>query len=459
MSKKSAVLTISIWDNQVRLSLIGKNMLVIDHESFKFSMNVDDIGIRNIDAFELVYFIRTGIQKMVTRQSVGIESIGLAIMPGYLMAWDRETCTPITPCLLPNNSLPSHQYQEFKFSSFSNLLGQIDQQSNIPNVALNCWVLSRQIKKPYPSGLIISGLDTWLNYLMSGYTDHGLLACPDIMSELTFSPSDWDEPLLKSLGFHSEFFPRLGRVDQLETRGFSPLDDGIPIQYSLSSTQLVSNMLTQYTSDPIACIHLSEINHLYLENTAIHPNGKMSHWVRFSSWQTLYRLFNLTNDHLVDVNMDDIKDDLMVPLDPFRSYHNQRYHMLNMNSFHSQRLKKLGVLQTLFLLKYVLSQYDHRSQSGHFQTLVFSMSEWPMSSMQLCVDVCQINGVDFKMNHWLDLMHVSQFVSKQQFFSASRRQDLFKLNQQLIPSLDPLTCYSLYQEWEHWFNTLYDYWR
>jgi len=173
MSKKSAVLTISIWDNQVRLSLIGKNMLVIDHVPFKFSMNVDEFGIRSIDAFELVYFIRTGVQKMVTRQSVGIESIGLAIMPGYLMAWDRETCTPITQCLLPNNSLTSHQYQEFKFSSFSNLLGQINQQSNIANVALNCWVLSRQIKKPYPSGFIISGLDTWLNYLMSGYMDHG----------------------------------------------------------------------------------------------------------------------------------------------------------------------------------------------------------------------------------------------------------------------------------------------
>mgnify|MGYP001390286189 CR=1 FL=1 len=41
MSKKSAVLTISIWDNQVRLSLIGKNMLVIDHVSFKFSMTND----------------------------------------------------------------------------------------------------------------------------------------------------------------------------------------------------------------------------------------------------------------------------------------------------------------------------------------------------------------------------------------------------------------------------------
>jgi len=87
------------------------------------------------------------------------------------------------------------------------------------------------------------------------------------------------------------------------------------------------------------------------------------------------------------------------------------------------------------------------------------MSEWPLATMQLCVDVCQINGVDFKINHWLDLMHVCQFASKQQFFSASRRQDLFRLNQQLIPSLDPLSCYSLYQEWEHWFNTLYDYWR
>lgn len=416
MSKKSAVLTISIWDNQVRLSLIGKKMFVIDEATFEFSTSVGDFGVRFIDAFELVYFIRTGVQKMLNCQLVSIESIGLAIMPGYLMAWDRETCTPITPCLLPNNSLLSHQYQEFKFSSFSNLLGQIDQQSHIPNVALNAWVLSKQIKKPYPNGLIISGLDTWLNYLLSGYMDHGLVACPDIMSELTFSPSNWDEPLLKALGLHSGNFPPLGRIDDLVTRGFSPLEDGISIQFSTSMTVLVSNMMKQYTNDPIACIHLSEINHLYLENTDICSNGSRNHWIRFSSAQTFYRLFNLTNGHLVDVNMDDVNDDLVVPLDPFRSYHDQRYHMLNMNSFQPDRLKKLGVLQTLFLMKYVLSQYDHRSQSGHFQTLVFSASEWPMPSMQLCVDVCQMNGVDFKMKHWLDLMHVCQFVSQQQFF-------------------------------------------
>ncbi|RAP24951.1 hypothetical protein DID73_00160 [Candidatus Marinamargulisbacteria bacterium SCGC AG-343-K17] len=461
MSKKSVLLTISIWDDHVRLSLIGKTMKALDHVSFRFTLTVNDIGIRQMDSFELVYFIRTGIQQLLSRQSVMISSIGVSIMPGYIMAWDRDSCTPLTPCLVPNNSLPPHQYQEFKFSSFFSLLKDADQQSVNPNCALNLWVLSKRLKKPFAKGLMISGLDTWLNYLMSGYSDDSLIASPDIMSELTFSDNDWDDPLLQSVGFNKELFPGLGDCQELVTKNFSPLEDGIPIAYSTSTNRLISNMLRQYTNEPIACIHLSDINHMYIDNMSIQSSGSQNHWVRFSSWNSLYHSFNLTNGtpSTVDVTVDDIKDDIVVPLDPFRSYHNQTYHMLNMASFEPQNIRKLGVLQTLFLIKYLLSQYDHRSQSGHIQKLVISMSEWQPSVVQLCVDLCQIHGIDFNIAHWLDLIHVCQFSGMNVFFSQSTKQDLFKLNEQLIPTLDPLTCYSLYQEWEHWFNTLYDYWR
>ena len=112
-----------------------------------------------------------------------------------------------------------------------------------------------------------------------------------------------------------------------------------------------------------------------------------------------------------------------------------------------------------FFFKFLLAQYDHRSQTGHIQKIVVSTSEWNPSVLQLLIDLCQINGIDFKMSHWLDLIHVCQFTSMNLFFSESVKQDVFKLNHQLIPTLDPLTCYSLYQEWEHWFNKLYDYWR
>ena len=161
---------------------------------------------------------------------------------------------------------------------------------------------------------------------------------------------------------------------------------------------------------------------------------------------------------MMDLSIDDIQDDIVVPLDPFRSFQDQTYHMLNMSSFDSHNIRKLGLLQTLFLIKFLLSQYDHRSQNGHIQKIVISMSEWNPSVLQLCIDLCQIHGIDFKMIHWLDLVHVCQYTQLDLFFSSSSKQDIFKVNQQLIPSLDPLTCYSLYQEWEHWFNKLYDYW-
>ena len=44
-----------------------------------------------MDPFELVYFIRTGVQQLLTDADIVIDSIGLAyLMPGYLMVWDRS---------------------------------------------------------------------------------------------------------------------------------------------------------------------------------------------------------------------------------------------------------------------------------------------------------------------------------------------------------------------------------
>ena len=70
MAKKSAVLTISIWDNHVRLSLISKTMATITAKSFELSVDVDALGLRHVDPFELIYFIRTGVQQCLTDADV-----------------------------------------------------------------------------------------------------------------------------------------------------------------------------------------------------------------------------------------------------------------------------------------------------------------------------------------------------------------------------------------------------
>ncbi len=460
MTKKSALLTLSIWDDQIRLSLIGKSMKTIDSLSFQFTVNKDDIGMCSIDPFELVYFIRTGIQKLIGTHGASISFIGISIMPGYVLAWDVDSCTPLLPCFVPNNVLPSHQHQEFKFSSFYTML-KTAANVDTPNVALNLWVISKRLGKR-KDNVMISGLDTWLNYLLSGYDDRALVSSPELMGELVFSGQAFDEPLLNTLKLSVNMFPPLDSPQEIQTKNFSSLEDGIPIAYTTSTNALISQMLQQFSAEPVACVHLSHINHLYLENVIVSPTlTQRHHWIRFSSWHSLYNSFNLSNgvSSMIDLSLDDINDDIVVPLDPFRSFNDQTFHMLNMTSFEPKNIRKLGILQTLFLIKFLLAQYDHRSQTGHIQKIVVSTSEWNPSVLQLLIDLCQINGIDFKMSHWLDLIHVCQFTSMNLFFSESVKQDVFKLNHQLIPTLDPLTCYSLYQEWEHWFNKLYDYWR
>ena len=129
----------------------------------------------------------------------------------------------------------------------------------------------------------------------------------------------------------------------------------------------------------MAFIHLSNINHLYLENVSLQSHSSlMSHWVRFSSWHVMYRLFNYSNGgtERMDISIDDVRGDIAVPLDPFRSFHHQTYHMLNIDSFDHANIRRLGVFQVLFLIKYIIAKYDQQMTNGHIQKLVVSLEDW-----------------------------------------------------------------------------------
>ena len=461
MQKKSAILTISIWDDQIRLSLIGKSLQTIAHQTFNLTIVEDDDGVRSVDPYEITYFIRSGIQSMQVEHSVLIDSMGIAAMPGYLVAWNKETCRPVTNCYLPNNTLSKSVFQEFKFSSFYSMFrdGHETIIDGAPNVALNLWVISRKLASKKDPYLVVSSVDTWINYFMTGCNELAFVASPSLVSELCFSSDDWDEPLLSTLGFNPSHFPLIREKQVLQTKDFPPLDDGIPIIYSTATNELISSMMKLYTNQPIACIHLSTINHLYVQNLPIDgQNPYQNYWLRFSSSKPLYDSFNLDQPLQCPVSIDDIKDELAVPIDPFISFTNQRYHMLNMTDFEPKNIQKLGVLQTLFLIKYCLAQFDQRSQQRHIEKMIISATEWDPSSLQLLFDLCQIDGFDFKVPHWFDLVHICRYIAVDEFFSESVRQQVFKLNCHYIPTLDPLTCYSLYQQWEDWFNKLYDYW-
>ena len=117
------------------------------------------------------------------------------------------------------------------------------------------------------------------------------------------------------------------------------------------------------------------------------------------------------------IGLNDISDELAIPLDPFISFKDQSYHLLNMSDFSHKNLAKLGTLQRLFLIKYCLSTFDHGSDGGHISQLIVSASEWDPSVLQLCVDLCQINAIDFAMSNWLDLIHSCECVDRGLFFS------------------------------------------
>ena len=62
-------------------------------------------------------------------------------------------------------------YQLFKFSSFYQLLSEHPNHlSTDHNVALNVWYLSKYFKYKASDSIIISGLDTWIMYFLTGYS-------------------------------------------------------------------------------------------------------------------------------------------------------------------------------------------------------------------------------------------------------------------------------------------------
>ncbi|MEC8677488.1 MAG: hypothetical protein VXX85_01385 [Candidatus Margulisiibacteriota bacterium] len=459
MAKKSVVLTITVWDDQVRLSFISKTMATLVSKTFHLNVLSNNDGIRTIDPFEVIYFVRTGIQQLLSLKNVVIHSIGIATMPGYLMLWDHKTCTPVSAMHVPNNSLKDLAYQEFKFSEFYSLYRSKQQESTFvtPNALINLWVISKQFKKVSFDNHIYSGLDTWLGYLLSGYNDHALISDKQMMSEFLLDSNDWDSALLKAVQLTEAYFPKLNTSNSIQTKNFYPLVDGVPISYNLSTNQLLSTMLDSYSNDPIACVHLSNINHVYFSHLDANQHSTQA-WVRFAGEKSIRSAFNIPQDTTrLGLTLSDILDDQLISIDPFQSFYNQVFHFFNVNDLSPQTLLRLSMLQSLFLIKYLISFYEKQTLKGHIKTLLVSSDEWDESTLQLCVDLCQIEGVEFKISNWMDMIHIHAFTLSDNFFSNTEQQRLFKVKSRLIPSLDPLSCYSLYQPWEAWFNKLYDF--
>ena len=63
------------------------------------------------------------------------------------------------------------------------------------------WLLSKSLGTKRQSGMMVSGLDVWLQFLMSGYNEAALVSTSDMMEEFLFSNGTLDEQLMVSLGF------------------------------------------------------------------------------------------------------------------------------------------------------------------------------------------------------------------------------------------------------------------
>ena len=361
---------------------------------------------------------------------VTITNIGVSAMPGYAMVWDIRRCKPVTRLYLPNNDLKDLTYQEFKFSEFYQMLlgGQSNTSLFSPNLALNIWAICKQGGGAFSEGRILSSVDTWVSFILSGYNDQALVTNAGMMGELIGPGGDWDAALLKCIGILPDFLPSLAPLSDAKSLRFSPLPDDIPINYSTSTNDLLFGMMDAFGTDPMACVHLSGINHLYL-NRLIRLGDASDVWIRFAGLQSLQKAFCFSDQHQPPpIHISDVQKEQLIPIDPFRSFYSQTYHLMNMNTFSTESILKLGVILHLFLIKYVIAKYEPLTANGHIKTLIFSSSEWESNTLQTCIDLCQLNGVEFKIPHWLDMVHIHALSHLGEFFHSQSNSDYLKFN-------------------------------
>ncbi|MGA0241577.1 MAG: hypothetical protein ACO3K7_01100, partial [Candidatus Marinamargulisbacteria bacterium] len=373
MPSTPVILTITVWDDHVRISMMSKAMVCLASRSFYLTINTDTQGIRSVDPFQIIYFIRTGIQQLMGLDGPVITSIGVASMPGYVMPWYRKNGTPIGNMLVPNNSLTSLAYQEFKFSEFYSLLScnPVFGALNTPNLPLNLWVLAKQnIPR---DGVIYSGVDTWINYLLTGHNEQSLVTSPDMVSELLIEGNRWDPTILNAISLNESTMPTLATNPELLVHNFFPLHDGVPIHHNGSTQAMLSDMLDAYSRDSVAFVQLSNINYLTVNRRTA---GVGTESVRFSGLRALQHSFQLpTTIDAPSLNVDDIQDDMLMATNPFQSFYNQVYHLKNVANALPDTLGRLGMLNTLFLIKYLLAKFEKKTAAGHIKTVILSACE------------------------------------------------------------------------------------
>jgi hypothetical protein len=458
MAPAAVSLSISIYEDKVRLVVLGKTGSFKQTVEYTLNVTQDDGGLRGADPYEVVYFVRTGMQTLLQSYKIWFHHIGIGVMPGYVMAWDKESATPMGLCYLPHSVIPKEKYRAFKYSKFYDLLHESVTSGGNIDTAFNMWHVSQSLAKKSES-VCVSGIDTWLVYFLTGYSEAALVSHPSMFSGLLFD-NEWDQPLINALGIDLAYLPQLSNSVQLEIRHFTPCKDGIPIVYVESTDQLVASMLQGYTDQPVACLHVGHVNQLHVQQLGQNAlEGSSVHeCIRFLGWDAFYKQCLLQPlDGGLDVSMDDLTDAMAISLHPFRLFDVPQYHFMHISDMASDTLYKLGVFQVLFLIKYCLASMERHG--GHIQSLMVTGSQWHPSVVQLCVDLCQVSGLDFKWGHWLDHIHVCRGVTLMGFYSESVKASLYKIQTHYVPSLDPLTTYSLYQPWETWFNKLYDRWR
>lgn len=446
-------MSVSVWDGVVRVAAIDKSLAAVDSVCHSLTISTDDNGLKTIDPYEVVYYIRSGIQQFVCEGRLNVSGVCMSIMPGYLMTWDTDTCRLLSPCYCPNNTVSSSLYQRYRYSTVYELGSvHLNAINTNGNVLLNAWAIMDAHGKGFGSGVMITGLDVWLKYVMCGTNDASLTSTPAMMQELMFEDR-YDEPLMKALGIPLHVLPELSNDSSGITFGFSPLSDGVPMVHCESAVQLLEQALSAYTSRPIAGVLLTKSHHICVQNMSPSIMGPTS-WIRMVGFAPFYDRFRLGRYSPVTVGLDDIKSQLIVPLSPCTEFYSQSYHVLNGNDFSPEYLSKMAIIQVIMMIKRQLVQLERANTPSLINQVLISSHEWPVGALQLCVDICQVSATELMVSHWQDLGHVIACINKGEFFSESVKKQVFGVSKEYVPDLDPLTSFSLYQEWDDWFDRL-----
>jgi len=425
---------------------------------------------KSYDPLAITYSVQAAINRVV--QSVDLDpkklkGVGVVTEAYAYMAWNPKTGRPYgnavsSLCSRTKGVWFTNNHDIFK-SHLRDSCGQSYRQ-NLPVLTYQ-WIHSEYLSEDTHKGSYYGGVDSWLLYHLTGrqafVTDY---THAQDTGGFNLRDKQWDEFSLSTLGLVSVSFPQVGPSQRVlgYTKGFVPLLDNVPIVSMVNERYLFtaktgrdhfgdcflqqkSNQVSFFISQGVQYPEEQKVSTL---NIRLRPSDGSEYGVYFQEALPEWPQFFGEKPHALTNDVFEISQVVMTPFveNGVRFPPKQTVVLSGLNEDTSLQSVYCGYLQSrVFKTKQLLNRLEGQN-INYNKTCFISMSDYLSDSViQFQSNMLQIShNIIAEKQQWLLLITELTGGAVSLF---GKKSIVDKLHKQFIPTVDPISCFALYQQW------------